>query len=128
MPGRTKEEAPSAEQLSVAAYVRDAWGQAIVTASDATEDVQRIVGRLADWAGFVPDESRRLVSELTERLRADRAQLESTLESAIRRAVAPFRLPPRGEVLAVETRLRELEARLDRLIAARRASSDKGES
>ena len=114
-------------EASVADYIRDAWSQALVAATDAREDTQRIVARVAGWAGTRPDEARRLAVELTERLQRDRTALESSVESAVRRAVAPFRLPPPAQFAAVEARLRELESRLDRLVVARKARGRRGE-
>lgn len=108
-------------EASVVDYIRDAWSQALLAATDAREDTQRIVSRVAGWAGTRPDEARRLVTELTDRLQRDRQALESSVESAVRRAVAPFRLPPPSELVALDTRLRELESRLDRLVVARKA-------
>jgi polyhydroxyalkanoate synthesis regulator phasin len=114
---------PGAETGPVAGYVREAWSQALVAAGDAGEDVQALLRRMAGWVELQPDEARRLAIELSERLRRERSELESSVEAALSRAVAPLRRGTRDEVQALEARIRRLEARIEARLASRRAGA-----
>lgn len=100
-------------------FVTEAWSQALLAVNTAEDDVQRIVGRVAHWVEMRPDETRRLVVDLAERLRSERAQLENAIETAIVGALAPLRLPTRDDLALLDQRLRSLEARLAALAASR---------
>lgn len=113
---------PEGEGGGVAGYVREAWSQALVAVNDASDEVQKIVGKVASWVELGPEEARRLATELAERLRHERDELEGTVETAVRRALGPFRLPTKDEVAALEARLDALSARLDRLAERRKTS------
>lgn len=112
--GRRREAA-----LSVSGYFREAWSQALVAVSDAGDEVQSIVQRMTDFVQLGPDEARRLTTELAERLRQERAELERSIDSAMERALLPFKRPTREEFEALDRRLDAIEARIDALIAAR---------
>jgi len=100
-------------------FIREAWGQALVAVSATEEEVQKIVGRVTNWVEMGPEEARRLGVELSDRLRRQRDELESSVETAVRKAVAPFRLPSREDLSALHARLTALEVRLDRAIEKR---------
>lgn len=111
-------EAPD-EAGSLAGYAREAWSQALVAVNDTSEEVQKILDRAAGWAELGPEEARRLAVELTDKLKHERDLLEATLETAVRRAITPFRLPSRDEVAALDGRLTAIELRIDQLLARR---------
>ncbi len=100
--------------------LREAWGQALVAVGDAGDEVQRLLGRVTGFVDVAPDEARRLKDELVSRLRDDRDQLEAAVETAVRRAVASFRLPDAAQFAALDARLAALEARVEQ-VAGRRA-------
>ena len=105
--------------VGLAGYVREAWSQALVAMGDTTEEVQKILSKVAGWVEVGPDEARRLVIELADKLKHERDELEGTVEAAVRRALSPFRLPSREEVAALGERLGEIEQRVDQLSARR---------
>ena len=102
------------------AYVREAWGNAVVAVSDAGDEVQKILTRIGDWVEMRPEEARRVTAELSEKLRQERQQLEAVIDGAVRRSVAPFRLPTRDQLASIEARLEAIEGRLDKLASKRR--------
>jgi polyhydroxyalkanoate synthesis regulator phasin len=104
----------------LASYVREAWGNALVAVGDAGDEVQKILSRIGGWVEMRPEEARRVAAELSERLRQERLQIEEALDGAVRRSVAPFRLPTREQLSDIEARLEAIEGRLDRLAAKRR--------
>ncbi len=117
----TPNASPTAIDERLTAYVRDAWGHALLAVNDAGDEVQRMLGRLSGWVEMRPDEARRVAHELAERLKAERRQIELAIDGAVRRSATPFRLPTREQVAAIDARLEAIEARLDRLAAKRRA-------
>jgi polyhydroxyalkanoate synthesis regulator phasin len=117
--GDTTESSGHEEAQGLRGYVREAWSQALVAVGDAGDEVQNILGRVGGFVGMAPDEGRRLAHELAQKLKDDRVQLEQAVETAVGRAVKPFRLPTPVEVEALEQRLARLEAAVERLARAR---------
>lgn len=109
----------SERQRSIAEFFRETWSQALVAVSATEEEAQKILGKMTNWVEMGPEEARRLGQELSERLRRERDELEGTIEVAVRRALAPFRLPAKEELNVLHARLTEIEARIDRLAALR---------
>lgn len=104
--------------------VRHVWGQALFAVSATEEEVQRVLSRLAGWVEMRPEEARRLAAELTVRLHNEREQLEQSIETAVRSAIRPFRLPSRSELAELDERMSRLESRIDALLARTQGSSD----
>jgi len=98
---------------------REAWSQALVTVGAAEEEVQKLLARLTGWVEEGPEEARRVAAELTERLRKERGELETTFDAAVRRALGPFRLPTRDQIAEIDARLDRLEERVSALAARR---------
>lgn len=103
----------------VGEFVRDAWGQAIVAVSAAEEEVQRFLGRVGELVEVGPEEARRLATELTERLRNERSELEERVDVGVRRTLGALRLPSLDDVSQLDARLDRIEERLERLLANR---------
>lgn len=101
--------------------VRYVWGQALFAVSATEEEAQRVLARLAGWVEMGPEEARRLTAELTTRLQNERAEIERSLETAVRAAIRPFRLPARAELEAIEQRISRIETRIDALLERRQA-------
>jgi poly(hydroxyalkanoate) granule-associated protein len=97
-----------------------AWSQALVGLNTAEQEAEKLVARFADAASFGPDDVRRQVRELAERLQAQRKEIERNIDEAVRRTTARFRPPSRDEVEALRQRLEALAARVDALAAAPR--------
>jgi polyhydroxyalkanoate synthesis regulator phasin len=112
-----------ADRLSgVRDFVRDAWIQALVAVGASEDEVQKILGKLGGWVEVGPDEARRLAADLSERLRRERGELEKSIESAVQRALGPFRLPNRDQVAEMDARIDQLSERVERLLENRRQS------
>lgn len=108
-------------QRTLAEFFRETWSQALVAVSATEEEAQRVLSKLTNWIEMGPDEARRLGLELAERLRNERTELEDSIEVAVRRALAPFRLPSREDLHNLNARLSSLESRIDQLSALRAA-------
>jgi polyhydroxyalkanoate synthesis regulator phasin len=111
------------ERRRVGEVIREAWSQALVAVSATEEEVQKIVGRVTAWVEMGPEEARRLGAELSDRLRKERDELESSLDLAVRRALTPFRLPSREELNALTARLGALDLRIEQVLAKRSVSN-----
>lgn len=99
---------------------KEAWSQALAGVNAAEAEAEKVLGRLADAAGFSPEDVRRHAREFGERLVQQRREIERALDDAVKRAVAGFRLPSRDEVQALQRRVEEVAARLETLAAERR--------
>ena len=117
---KPEQKQPDERDRGFVEYVRDAWSQSLVAVNAAEDEVQKIVGKLGGFVEFGPDEGRRLAADLSEKLRRERDELEHAFEAAVRKAVAPFRLPTRDQIAQIDGRLDQLEERLDKLLAARK--------
>ena len=96
-------------------YVREAWATALASVTAGEEEVQKMLKIVASWIEVGPEEARKLGVELNERLRRERHQFDETLQSAVKGALTPFRLPSREDVQALATRLDRLEDRVEKI-------------
>ena len=89
------------------------WGQALTTVSSAEEEVQKLIARVAhDWQ---PDEVKKQVQQLTERLQQQRKDAERSVEEAVKHTVARLKLPRRDELAQISARLDALAKRVEAL-------------
>lgn len=114
--GFTDEQRQEHRGMSLTERVRLIWEQALFAVNATEEEVQRILGRLGGWVEMRPEEARRLASELTIRLNHEREQIEQSIDSAVRSALRPFRLPGKKDLAALESRISRLEERIDALL------------
>jgi len=98
---------------------KEAWSQALVGLNAAEQEAEKVIGKIADAAGFTPDDVRRHAREFTERLQVQRKEIEKTIDEAVKRAASRFRLPTREEVEGLRQRVDALAARVDALHQAR---------
>jgi len=94
---------------------REAWSQALLGLSAAEQEAEKVLGRIADAAGFTPEDVRRHARDFGQRLEAQRRDMERSIDEAVRRATGRLRLPSREEVAGLRQRVDELAARLDAL-------------
>ncbi len=99
----------------VAEIVQQWWEQAAVAVSSAEDEVAKLFARLPGVAALQPDEARRQVGELTERLKQQRRDAERRVEDAVRQAVSRLKVPTRDEVLGLSSRLDALAKRIEDL-------------
>jgi len=110
------------EKRSVPEQFKDAWGQALSAVTSAEDEAQRALARISELAGWGPDEARRHVREFSERLTAQRRELERSLEAGVNRALGRVKLPRRDDVVGLQQRVARLAARVDALSAKRKAA------
>jgi hypothetical protein len=102
----------------------EAWAQALVSVNAAEQEAEKVMARVAEAAGFSHDDVRRHAREFGERLRAQRSEIERTLDDAVRRFTSHLRLvPSSGELAELRKRVEEVAARLDSLERQRRAGA-----
>lgn len=94
---------------------KEAWSQALLGLSAAEQEAEKVLGRIADAAGFTPEDVRRHARDFGERLRAQRRDMERSIDEAVRRATGRLRFPSRDEVASLRQRVDELAARLDEM-------------
>lgn len=99
----------------VAEIVQQWWDQAAGAVSNAEEEVARLFARLPGMAALQPDEARRHVRELAERLMQQRKDSERRLEEAVRVAVGRLKVPTRDDVQLLSARLESLSKRIEEL-------------
>ncbi len=102
---------------------KEAWSQALVGLNAAEQEAEKVIGKIADAAGFTPEDVRRHAREFADRLQSQRKEIEKTIDEAVRRATGRFKLPSRDEIDALRQRVDAIAARVD-AIAAERASAD----
>jgi polyhydroxyalkanoate synthesis regulator phasin len=103
----------------IQAMFKEAWSQALVGISAAEQEAEKVLGRIADAAGFTPEDVRRHAREFGEKLQGQRRDIEKAIDEAVRKATWRFRLPTRDEVETLRLRVDALAARLDALAAER---------
>ena len=91
------------------------WAQAVTAMSSVEDEAARVVQRAQTVAGWSQDEVRRQVSELAERLAAQRRELEQGLDERVRGALQRLRVPKREEVQGLTDRVNRVAERLEKL-------------
>jgi polyhydroxyalkanoate synthesis regulator phasin len=103
---------------------KDAWSQALVGLSAAEQEAEKVLGRIADAAGFTPDDVRRHARDFGQRLQAQRRDVERSIDEAVKKATSRLRFPSRDEVEGLRHRVDDLTARLDALAKEREKTSE----
>ncbi len=101
---------------------KEAWSQALVGLNAAEQEAEKVIGKIADAAGFTPEDVRRNVREFTDRLQSQRKEIEKTIDDAVKRATSRFKLPSREEIEALRQRVDAIAERVDRLATERAAA------
>jgi polyhydroxyalkanoate synthesis regulator phasin len=92
---------------------KEAWSTALAGVNAAEQEAEKVFTRLADAAGFSPDDVKRHAREFGERLTTQRRDIEKAIDEAVRRAANRFRIPTQEDLSAVQKRLDVIAARLD---------------
>ena len=98
---------------------KEAWSQALVGLNAAEQEAEKVIGKIADAAGFTPEDVRRHAREFAERLQSQRKELEKTIDEAVKRAASRFKLPSRDEIDGLRQRVDAIAARVDAIARAR---------
>jgi polyhydroxyalkanoate synthesis regulator phasin len=91
------------------------WSQALATVTNAEEEAGKWVGKVAQAAGWSPEEIKRQVNELGERLSSQRVQAEKGLDEAVKKTLARVKVPRAAELQALNARLDAVSRRLEAL-------------
>jgi polyhydroxyalkanoate synthesis regulator phasin len=94
---------------------KEAWSQALGGLNNAEQEAERVLAKVADAAGFGPDDVKRHAREFGERLATQRKELERAIDDAVKRTASRFRLPTRDEIDALRSRVEAISARVDAL-------------
>jgi poly(hydroxyalkanoate) granule-associated protein len=96
-----------------------AWSQALVGINAAEQEAEKVMAKIADAAGFTPEDVRRQARDFAERLQSQRKEVERSIDEAVKRATSRFRLPSRDEIEALRQRVEAISARVDAIASAR---------
>ena len=89
-------------------FFHQIWSQALTTVPHTEEEAQKLLGRLQ---GMSQEEGRKL----SERLAAQRKDLERRVEDVVKASVARLKVPRKDEVAQLNARLDALTKRLEGL-------------
>jgi polyhydroxyalkanoate synthesis regulator phasin len=105
------------EQRQLQEMFKEAWSQALVGINTAEAEAEKVFQRLADVAGFSPEDVKKHAREFSERLGAQRKEIERSIDEAVRKATVRFKLPTREEIDTLRQRVDAISARLDAISA-----------
>jgi len=94
---------------------KEAWSHALAGVNAAEQEAEKVFNRVADAAGFSPEDVRRHAREFGERLQAQRKELEKAIDDGVKKAATKLQVPTKGDLDAIEARLTALSAKVDEL-------------
>ena len=94
---------------------KEAWSQALVGLNNAEQEAEKVLTKIADAAGFSPEDVRRHAREFGERLTVQRKEIERAIDDAVKKATGKFKLPSREEIDALRQRVDGIAARVEAL-------------
>ena len=103
----------------IQAMFKEAWSNALAGVNAAEAEAEKVFTRLADVAGFSPDDVRRHARQFGERLQAQRRDLEKGIDDAVRRAANRFRIPTKDDIEQLQKRLDAISERVESLAKER---------
>ncbi len=98
---------------------KEAWSQALVGLNAAEAEAEKVLTRLVGAAGFTSEDVKRHAREFGERLTTQRREVERSIDEAVKRAAARFKVPTREEVESLKKRLDQIAERVERLAQER---------
>jgi polyhydroxyalkanoate synthesis regulator phasin len=100
---------------------RDAWSSALAGVNAAEQEAEKVLGKVADAAGFSPEDVRRHAREFGERLSSQRREIEKAIDDAVRRTANRFRIPTQADIDALQKRVDAVARRIEALSKERPA-------
>jgi polyhydroxyalkanoate synthesis regulator phasin len=94
---------------------KEAWSHALAGVNAAEQEAEKVFNRVADVAGFSPEDVRRHARDFGERLQAQRKELEKAIDDGVKKAATRLQVPTKGDLNAIEQRLTALSAKVDEL-------------
>jgi polyhydroxyalkanoate synthesis regulator phasin len=104
---------------------KEAWSHALSGINSAEQEAEKIFNRLADAAGFSPEEVRRHAREFGDRLQTQRKDLEKAIDDGVKKAASRLRVPTKGDIESIEKRLDAISARIDAMAASQAPGTEK---
>ncbi len=98
---------------------KEAWSSALAGVNAAEQEAEKVLGKLADAAGFSPDDVRRHAREFGERLTSQRHEIEKAIDDAVRRTANRFRIPTQTDIEALQKRVDAVAQRVEALAKER---------
>jgi poly(hydroxyalkanoate) granule-associated protein len=105
----------------VKAIFKEAWSNALAGVNAAEQEAEKVFTRLADAAGFSPEDVKRHAREFGERLQTQRREVEKAIDDAVRRAANRFRIPTKDDIETLQKRLDAIAERVEALAKERSA-------
>jgi polyhydroxyalkanoate synthesis regulator phasin len=99
---------------------KEAWSQALVGLNAAEAEAEKVLARLADAAGFSPEDVKKHAREFGERLTNQRREVEKAIDDAVKKAAARFKLPTRDDIDGLKQRLDQVSERVEELAKERK--------
>jgi poly(hydroxyalkanoate) granule-associated protein len=100
---------------------KEAWSSALAGVNAAEQEAEKVLGKVADAAGFSPDEVKRHAREFGERLTVQRREIEKAIDDAVRRTANRFRIPTQSDIEALQKRVDAVAQRVEALSKERPA-------
>jgi polyhydroxyalkanoate synthesis regulator phasin len=94
---------------------KEAWSHALAGVNAAEAEAEKVFNRVADVAGFSPEDVRRHAREFGDRLQAQRKELERAIDEGVKKAASRLRVPTKADIESIEKRLDAISARLEAL-------------
>jgi polyhydroxyalkanoate synthesis regulator phasin len=102
---------------------KEAWSVALAGVNAAEQEAEKVLNKMADAAGFSPEDVRRHAREFGDRLQAQRKELERAIDDGVKKAATKLQVPTKGDLDAIEKRLSDLAARVEELAKQRETRS-----
>lgn len=94
---------------------KEAWSNALAGVNAAEQEAEKVLNKMADAAGFSPEDVRRHAREFGERLQGQRKELEKAIDEGVRRASKSLKVPTKSDLDAIEQRLTTLTEKVEAL-------------
>jgi polyhydroxyalkanoate synthesis regulator phasin len=94
---------------------KEAWSSALAGVNAAEAEAEKVMVKLADAAGFSPDDVKRHAREFGERLVVQRRDLEKAIDEAVKRTANRFRIPTHADIEALQKRVDDVASRVEAL-------------
>jgi len=94
---------------------KEAWSTALTGVTAVEAEAEKVLNRVADAAGFSPEDVRRHAREFGERLQTQRKELEKAIDDGVKKAASRFRVPTKGDIEAIEKRLEAISLKVEAL-------------
>jgi polyhydroxyalkanoate synthesis regulator phasin len=92
---------------------REAWSRAVTGVTAAEQEAEKVLGRMADAAGFSAEDLRRQARDLGDRLQAQTREIEKAIDEGVRKAAGQLQAPAQRELEALKKRMDDLTARIE---------------